>query len=92
MIGDKNCCIICGTTLNLEEHHCLSGSYRQIADDLGMTVMICSNCHTQNPDSVHREPTAKTKRLLQKLGQIWAMEHYGWTVEQFIERVGKNFL
>ncbi len=92
MIGDENSCIICGTTQNLETHHCIGGSYRQRADKMGMVVRVCSNCHTGNPDSIHREPTATKKKLLQKLGQIWAMEHYNMSVEEFIKFFGKNFL
>ena len=91
MIGDKDSCIICGTTLNLETHHCIGGSYKKKSDDLGMVVRVCSNCHTQDPDSIHRDPRARYKKLLQKLGQVWAMEHYGWTVDEFREKVGKNF-
>ena len=92
MIGDPNYCFICGTTQNLEEHHCIGGSYRNTTDRMGMTVMVCSNCHTQNPDSIHREPSGKTKKMLQKVGQIWAMEHYNMTTDDFIKFVGKNFL
>lgn len=92
MIGDPEYCIVCGTNQNLETHHCIGGSYRSISDKLGMTVRICSNCHTMNPDSVHRDPKAVSKKWLQKVGQIWAMEHYGWTVDEFRKVFGKNFL
>ena len=92
MIGNPDYCFICGATHSLETHHCLGGSYRQIADRLGMTVKVCPDCHTMNPDSIHRDPKAKDKKLLQKLAQIWAMEHYNMSVADFIHTVGKNFL
>lgn len=92
MIGDPDYCIICGTNQNLETHHCIGGSYRQVSERMGMTVKVCSDCHTQAPDSIHRDPKARYKKLLQKLGQIWAMEHYGMTIDDFIKTVGKNFL
>lgn len=38
-------CYECGSTLNLQEHHCIHGSFRKKADEDGLTVLLCANCH-----------------------------------------------
>lgn len=43
----KDICLICGRPKN-ETHHLVYGrGMREIADDDGLTVALCSNCHKE---------------------------------------------
>lgn len=42
---DENTCIECGRMAE-HTHHCLQGKWRKNCDKLGLTVRLCSRCHT----------------------------------------------
>ena len=88
-------CFLCGrseTEYNrLEVHHIFQGrGRRQISDRYGLTVLLCRNCHTQSEYSVHQNK--ETAAYLHKYGQEKAMKENNWTVEQFVEVFGKNYI
>ena len=85
MQSDKEC-FICGRTEPLHLHHCLAGSYRTLATKYGLTVHLCAEHHLMVHD--HEE----LMRWLRRMAQIRAMDHYGWTEEEFIEKIGRSFL
>lgn len=75
----------------LDTHHIFGGAYRDKSDRLGLVVPLChERCHIFGKDAVHRN--AETMRELRKWGQLKAMREQGWTVEQFIDEFGKNYL
>lgn len=75
----------------LEVHHIFQGrGRRQISDRYGLTVLLCHKCHNEPPYGVHQN--ADTMLLLHQYGQRKAMIEQGWTVQQFIEVFGKNYL
>lgn len=51
---------------------------------------MCAGCHREDPDAVHR--SAETMKQMHEYGQRLAMERFGWTVAEFMERLGKNYL
>jgi hypothetical protein len=84
-------CFICGSYSWLEEHHCFGGSgKRTLSEKYGLKVYLCHHCHNEPPDGVHHN---KENRLrLQRTAQEKAMQHYGWSVDDFRRIFGKNYL
>lgn len=81
-------CFLCGTTRNLECHHIYAGSKRKASERLGLKVWLCSDCHTQAPDAVHRKHTVDMY-LKQTAQRIFEETH---TREEFIKEIGKSYL
>lgn len=44
--GDRYCWI-CGTCKELENHHCWHGPNRKLADEDGLVVWLCHECHAE---------------------------------------------
>lgn len=54
-------------------------------------VDLCHDrCHENGKKAVHNN--AETMELLHKYGQKKAMKEQGWSVEEFIMEIGKNYL
>ena len=91
---DKSHCFICGMNTNLEPldcHHIFASANRNNSEKYGLTVYIHhSKCHIFGENSVHRN--AKIDKALKALAQKKAMKHYGWTIEQFRDIFGKNYI
>lgn len=92
--ADKTHCFICEQIASgdpLDCHHIFGGANRQLSEKYGLKVYIHHNkCHIFGENSVHRNAEISDK--LKQIAQQEAMKHYGWTVEQFIEIFGKNYL
>lgn len=86
IIQDTRECYRCGKVGTLHRHHVLAGAYRQGAERLGLKIYLCPECHREVHDN---EDLMKEYR---RLGQLKAMEFYGWSVEEFIQKIGRNFL
>lgn len=91
---DKEHCFLCGMNTNLEpldEHHIFGGSNRKKSEKYGLKVYLHHRkCHIFGKSSVHQNPIIMKE--LHAIGQIKAMEHYGWTVDEFREIFGRNYL
>lgn len=91
---DKSHCFICGMNTNLEpldEHHVFFGANRKKSEKYGLKVYIHHHkCHIFGKDSVHQN--AKVDKALKAMVQQRAMQHYGWTIEEFIKIFGKSYL
>jgi hypothetical protein len=91
---DRTHCFICGMNTNLEpldEHHVFFGINRKNSEKYGLKVYIHHNkCHIFGKDSVHQN--AKVDKALKAMVQKRAMQHYGWTIEEFIKIFGKSYL
>ena len=80
-------CYICAKYGNLEKHHCLHGTAnRRLADEDGLFVWLCRNCHTRLHDKGIGD------KGLQIVAEKAWMQHYGKTEEDFIKRYGKNYI
>ncbi len=86
----KGNCDLCGKYGNLERHHCFGGACRKLSEKYGLVVNLCHECHNEPPDGVHFN--SKRMLALRKWVQKQAMEHYGWTVDDFIKIFGRNYL
>lgn len=91
--ADREHCFICGRNAHaeyfgLDEHHVFFGANRKLSEKYGLKVYICHDrCHL---NGVHKN--AKLNRAVQAMVQKIAMRYYGWTVEQFREIFGKNYI
>ena len=81
-------CYLCDHQGTVEIHHCLSGSYRKLADKYGLTVQLCPECHR----FVHSAKGVETRRQLQHDVQKAYMEKMGWDVNYWISVWGKSWL
>ena len=92
IICNDKVCWVCGTIYNLHCHHTMYGvRNRKKADKDGLFVWLCQE-HHEGTYGVHgmcgHELDIQLKRVSE---QAW-LDHYGKTVEEFIERYGKNYI
>ncbi len=76
-------CYLCSRHGRLEVHHCLHGRNRRAADEMGLTVYLCGECHRRLHDKGEHD------RELEALAQETYEELYGHGA--WMARVGKNF-
>lgn len=89
--GNDEFCFICKKfgqrRRGNEKHHCLFGSSkRQLADEDGCFVQLCTEHHRM----LHDHGFYKDE-LIQLAERSW-LDYYGKTVDDFIKRYGKNYL
>jgi hypothetical protein len=84
---DTSICFLCGYPLysTKDEHHIFNGAYRRKSDEDGLVCYLHRQCHTD----LHDHP--KKMKMLKRIGQRAWMKHYGKTLEEFMERYGKNY-
>lgn len=80
-------CLICRRSDRpLQRHEVFHGPYRETSKRLGCWVYICDYCHMRLHGS-----DGMNDKTLKRIMQKKAMEHYGWTTEQFREVFGKDY-
>lgn len=83
-------CYLCGRRdRKLDRHEIFGGANRSRSKADGLWVLLCHECHV-GPNGVHENPARLLE--LRKLGQLAAMERYGWSVGDFRRAYGKNYL
>lgn len=81
-------CYFCNRTDGkIDRHEVFHGPNRAKSAELGCWVNLCHNCHMQ----LHQTRPEMDKELKQ-ICQVEAMKHYGWTVNDFRNVFGKNFI
>ena len=90
IVHNEKVCYLCGCKLWIEEHHVYGGANRQISEKYGLKVNLCHYCHNEPPLGVHYN--ARKNLKLKADVQKKAMEHYGWSVDDFRSIFGKNYL
>lgn len=91
IISEEKKCYICGSRVCLEMHHVFPGvANRKKSEEYGLKVYLCHWCHNEPPNGVHYNKAVREK--LQRAAQQIAMDHYGWTTDDFIRIFGKNYL
>lgn len=63
---------------------------RTKSEEYGLKVYLCHYCHNEPPNGVHQN--RENRLALQAKAQKIAMEHYGWTVEDFRAKFRKNYI
>lgn len=91
---DKTKCFICKQNAcgdPLDKHHVYFGALRSKSEKYGLTVYLHhSKCHIFGPLAVH--VNARINRKLQAYAQQKAMDHYGWSREDFRREFYKNYI
>ncbi len=91
---DKTVCFLCGRNANLEPldcHHVFGAANRKKSEKYGLKVYLHHNqCHIFGKDSVHQNN--EINQALKAQAEQKAMEYYGWTVDEFRNIFGKNYL
>ena len=75
---------------DLHRHEVFFGANRQKSIQYGLVVFLAPNMHNMSSSGVHFNCSFDIE--LKRIGQQTAMDYYGWTVEQFIDIFGKNYL
>lgn len=83
-------CYICHSRQRLEWHHVFGAACRDTSEEYGLKVRLCHYCHNEPPRGVHYN--REIRQALQGFTQKKAMEHYGWSVEDFREKFHKNYI
>lgn len=82
-------CYRCGRSdRKLDRHEIWGNANRDKCKALGLWVMLCHDtCHL---NGVHKD--ASEARRFRKKAQRVAMRHYGWSTEEFIKIMGRNYI
>lgn len=75
---------------NLHRHEVFFGKNRQKSIEYGLVVFLLPEMHNMSAHGVHFNH--EFDMALKRIGQQAAMDYYGWTIEQFREVFGKNYL
>ena len=86
---DLTQCFLCGRRdRKLDRHEPFSGAYRNKSKADGLWFKLChEDCHLRG---VHGD--AQKARELRQYAQKEAMYHYGWGLDEWRQRYGKNYL
>ena len=90
ILQDKKECFVCGTRLNIHTHEVYYGKNRQKSIDDGCCIYLCSTHHNMSDKGIHFNHNFDLS-VKQKMEQKW-LEHYNKTINDFIERYGRNYL
>lgn len=91
MQDDLTRCWRCGRTdRKLDRHEVYGASNRDKSKALGLWVMLCHDACHEGQTGVHQN--VNEGRYLKQVTQRCAMRHYGWSVDEFRRRLGKNWL
>lgn len=87
----KKECYVTGSNVQLHEHHIFMGKNRKLSEKYGLKVWLRYDWHNGSNYGVHNGNTVLDEKL-KKVAQEKAMEHYGWSTEEFIRIFGRNYL
>lgn len=63
MTDNLNVCYLCGSTLDVDKHHCIHGKLgRKLSIQYHLVVGLCNECH-RGPEGVHNKKYGHTKDL-----------------------------
>jgi hypothetical protein len=69
-------CWWCGKTAR-DPHHAFGGRHRKASDRYGLVFMLCPECHTDGPNSVHRNPRGEIAIAIKQAAQEQFEQLYG---------------
>ena len=73
----------------MAHHHLIPGNPgRKLSDIYGLVVPLCPRCH----ERVHSKDGVGELKVLRQYGQRLCMHREKWTVDQFRQVFGKNYL
>lgn len=84
---DARRCFLCGKYSATDTHHIFQGSNRVASDKYGLTVRLCRDCHAY----IHEHPQSDIALAMKDKAQRTAMEHYGWSMDDWRSKFGKDY-
>jgi hypothetical protein len=72
------------------KHHVFGASNRKKAEELGLYVFLTPAMHNMSDYGVHFNKAFDLE--LKQIGQKAAMQTYGWSIDEFIQQFGRNYL
>ena len=92
IIDEREECHVCGSIVGLERHHIFFGvSNRAKSEADGCWCYLCAE-HHRGRWGVHGYDGYELNRQLKREAEAAWLRRYGKTIEDFIERYGKNYL
>lgn len=91
IIQNKKQCFVCGKTTNLHSHHIIFGKNRKKADEDGLIVYLCYE-HHEGTNGVHGKNGHDLDLRLKEIAERFWLGYNKKTIEDFIERYGRNWL
>ena len=74
----------------LHRHEVFYGTNRQKSIQYGLIVFLTPEMHNMSNYGVHFN--SEFNLMLRQIGQKAAMEYYGWSIDQFKDIFGANYL
>lgn len=90
ILQDEKKCYVCGQELGLHTHEVFFGKNRQNSIEDGCCVYLCGRHHNLSKEGVHLNHSLDLK-LKKEMEKKW-LETYDETIENFIERYGRNYI
>lgn len=90
ILQDEKKCYVCGQELGLHTHEVFFGKNRQNSIEDGCCVYLCGRHHNLSKEGVHFNHSLDLK-LKKEMEQKW-LQTYDETIENFIERYGRNYI
>lgn len=84
------CSFLSGRCGWIERHHVFGGTLRPLSEKYGLCVFLTHEEHNEAPDGVHYNQ-ANADALRAKVQRI-AMEHYGWSEDEFRQIFGRSWI
>lgn len=91
IIQTEKVCYRTGSTYGLECHHVYGGNpNRKLSEKYGLKIWLRADYHRDTPHCIHKDKEFREK--VQHDVQLIAMEHYGWSVDDFRQIFGRSFI
>ena len=87
IVGNGGGCYVCGKRVATQRHEFIHGFNREKSKMFGLWSDLCEDCHRR----VHNADSELDWKL-KEIAQRRAMERFGWSVEDFREIFGRNYL
>lgn len=92
IVKSARVCFFCGKDDGCEKHHVFFGTAnRKLSDEDGLWVWLCSECH-RGKHGVHGYAGHDMDVALKKTAEYAWLQHNNKTIQEFIDRYGKNWL
>lgn len=91
IIKESKSCFFCGSERQLERHHCMKAQNRKRAEQQGLWVWLCMDCH-RGTYGVHGKYGHEKDVALKKAAEYAWLKTYNKTIEDWIKEYGKNWL
>ena len=83
-------CYVTGDNYNLHCHHVFGGSCKKLSEKYGLKIWLRADWHNMSNYGIHFD--SELNNNIREKAQKKAMEHYNWSIEDFIRIFGRNYI